>query len=515
MTGAECLLRTLVASGVNVCFMNPGTSEMQFVSALDRVEGMRGVLGLHETVCTGAADGYARMTGRPAAALLHLGPGLANGISNLHNARKARSPVVTIVGEHSAQHLAYDAPLTADIEALARPVSSWVGRARNAGDLASLAAACVAAAYGPPGGVATLIVPADATWTETGEAGRLQAATPRKKVDEDRIRTAAALLRQPGTGLLLSGIALQKKGLSLAARIQAATGAPVFANRYAGRLTRGRGVFAARRIPYFPEPAWQMLGGVRTMISVEAAPPVSFFGYPGMRSSLAPEDCRFFELASEKEDALDALLRVAGDSPPELPAVESTPALPGGDGAFTLEALGQTLAALLPEDAIVSDEMVSSGEAINVWLASAARHELLPVTGGSIGQGLPVALGAALACPERKVVALDADGSGMSSLQALWTMARERADVVVVILANRRYRILDVEMARTGSGPVGPRANEMLDLRDPELGWVALANGMGVEAVRAGGIREFRVALEEAFRRRGPFLIEATIEPQC
>ena len=169
MNGAECLLRTLIANGVDTCFMNPGTSEMQFVSALDRVPAMRSLLCLFEGVCSGAADGYARMLRRPAATLLHLGPGLGNGLANFHNARKARSPVVSIVGQHTTQHLRHDAPLSADIEAFARTVSGHVRTVERAEEIGREAAATVAAACTPPGQVATLIVPADFSWSEAGQ----------------------------------------------------------------------------------------------------------------------------------------------------------------------------------------------------------------------------------------------------------------------------------------------------------------------------------------------------------
>lgn len=510
MTGAECLLRTLLESGVDVSFMNPGTSEMQFVAALDRVPEMRGILCLHETVCAGAADGYARMRRRPASALLHLGPGLANALSNFHNARKARSPVVNIVGEHATHHMAYDAPLTADIEAIARPVSEWVRTVGSAKEMGEAAAESVAASYGPPGGVATLIVPADHSWNEAGAVGNAVRPAGRRAPEEKKVAAARAALRTQGCGLLLSGEALTGRGLELAERIRRATGARVFANRYAGRLRRGRGVPAVARVPYFPEQAWQVLAGVRTMITVEAAAPVSFFGYPNTRSTLAEEDCAFVELASEQEDALAALEELAAGFA-EVEDARGEPVEACLNGPLTLEAMGQCLAALLPEDAVVADEMVSSGEPVNRWLERAARHDLLPVTGGSIGQGLPVAVGAAVACPDRKVVALEADGSGMYSLQALWTMAREGLDVTVVVFANRRYRILEVEMERTGAGRMGARADAMMDLHRPELDWVALARGMGVEGVRAETAGDFRRALERALGERGPRLVEAVV----
>jgi len=514
MNGAECLLRTLLANEVDLCFMNPGTSEMQFVSALDRVPRMRGVLGLFEGVCSGAADGYARMTSTPAATLLHLGPGLANALSNLHNARKAHSPVVNIIGEHSTQHRGHDAPLTADTEAFALPVSDWVRTVEHADAMGEAASAAVAAALAPPGRVASLIVPADFSWSEAGEPGCPAPRPPRLLPAVEQVSRAVSALRSgQRIGLVLGGSALLARGLRAAGRLRAATGVRVFANRYAARITRGAGIPAVERIPYFPEPAHELLDGFERLILVEARPPVSFFGYPGVRSLLAPEGCAFDVLASEEEDGAGALQWLAeelgagrlasaasGAPRPELPT-----------GPLTVDALGRTVGALLPEDVIISDESVSSNERIWPHLAAAPAHDHLPVTGGAIGQGLPVALGAALACPGRKVIALEADGSAMYTLQSLWTMAREKLDVVTVILANRRYRILDIEMHRTGAGPVGPRADEMLDLTRPEPDWIRLAQGFGVEAARAVTADEFIREFGAAMREPGPRLIEAVL----
>jgi acetolactate synthase I/II/III large subunit len=514
MNGAECLLRTLLANDVDLCLMNPGTSEMQFVSALDRVAGMRAVLGLFEGVCSGAADGYARMTGKPAATLLHLGPGLANALANLHNARKARSPVVNIIGEHSTRHVGFDAPLTADTEAFARPVSAWVRTLERAEGMGEAASSAVAAAFGPPGQVASLIVPADFSWSEAGDPGDPTARSARPLPDDKQVREAACALRSGRpVGLLLSGSALQARGLRAAERLRAATGVRIFADRYAARTTRGGDVPAAVRLPYFPEKSQSLLAEFERLILVEARPPVSFFGYPGLRSSLAPEGCVFDVLASEAQDGAAALEWLCEESGVTLSSSDAPvplrPDLPVGE-PLTPAAVGRAVGALLPDGAIVSDEAVSSSEAIWPYL-SAAVHDHLPVTGGAIGQGLPVALGAALACPGRKVVALEADGSGMYTPQSLWTMARERLNVTVVILANRRYRILDIEMRRTGAGTVGPRAEQMIDLTNPEPDWVRLAEGFGVEAVRASTSDQFVRELAAAMRERGPRLIEAAL----
>jgi acetolactate synthase-1/2/3 large subunit len=515
MTGAECLLRTLLINGVDVCFMNPGTSEMQFVAALDRVGGMRPVLGLFEGVCSGAADGYARMTGKPAATLLHLGPGLGNALANFHNARKARSPVVNIVGDHATAHKTFDAPLSADVPAFARTVSDWVRVVESADEIGARTTQAVAAALGPPGQVATLIVPADFSWRAAGEVGRVAPTIVRAKPDSAAVEEAADMLRAlgPDAGVLMGGTTLADAGLKAAERIAKGSRARIFADRNAARSALGRGRFQPQRVAYFPENAEAQLAGLKHIVLIEAKAPVSFFAYPGRKSTLLPDDCRITVLARPQDDGLAALGELAecfsaplGARPPWGAVSFSA----GGEG-LTLQAMGHLLAARLPDEAIVCDEMVSSSEAVVSQLGCAARHDFLPVTGGSIGQGLPLAVGAAVACPDRKVVALEADGSGMYTLQALWTMARENLNITVVIFSNRRYRILDVELQRTGGGDLGPLAENMLDLGRPNLDWVKLAQGAGVEADRATTAREFAACFSDALQARGPRLVEAVL----
>ncbi|MEQ1884360.1 MAG: acetolactate synthase large subunit [Bryobacteraceae bacterium] len=521
MTGAEILLETLVSNGIEFCFMNPGTSEMHFVAALDRVHGCRGVLCLFEGVCAGAADGYARMTGKPAAILTHLGPGLGNALSNLHNARKARVPVVSIVGEHTRSHLTYDAPLSADVGAFAKPVSEFVRTAKGPDDIAQAASETIAAAMAAPGQVATLIIPADLSWSEARSAGPVVSADAPKAVEMETIRSAATLLTGDRAGILLGGKSLNDRAFEAAARIAESTGVRIFMDRYAPKLPSGSGRFQPHRIPYFPEAALPLLANLDHMILVESQAPVTFFGYPNSPSYLLPEHCKVFSLADRTEDGTCAMERLAlfaagssnpGHSPP-FAGSANAPARVAFEDSDPISAavLGITIADLLPENTIVSDEMISMGPQVLPYLLTARKHDQLPVTGGSIGQGLPVALGAALACPDRKVLALEADGSGMYTPQTLWTIAREQLDVVTVILANRRYRILDVEMKRTGAHGYGPRAEEMISIGRPDIDWVKLSESMGVPAIRVETAGEFAAEFRRAMGTRGARLIEAVI----
>jgi acetolactate synthase-1/2/3 large subunit len=511
INGAECLLQTLVHHGIDTCFLNPGTSEMQFVAALDRVPALRGVLCLQENTCSGAADGYARMLGRPAATLLHLGPGLANALSNLHNAQKARSPIVNIVGEHATGHKRYDSPLASNTEAFAQPVSSWVYTTTSAEDVGPAAARAIQAAMTPPGHIASLIIPADHSWLPSGERGEPLLIEPRKKVDASAIEQCAGLCKQPGTAFYTSGHALQPAAVDALRRIHAATGVPVYMNRFAAVQPRGRSRRFITRMPYFPDAAEAALASVRHLVLLETGEPVSFFAYPNRKSTMKPESCQTFVLTTPEQDSIDALERLADRFP--IAGFEEKNAEQATSDADPLSpsSIGSVLRDLLPEDAIVVDEMVSSGEAANRHLQHAAPHWNLPVCGGSIGQGLPLALGAAIARPDLKTIALEGDGSAMYTFQALWTMARERSDVVVVIFANRRYRILEIEMERTGVPRIAPRAQAMLDIAGPEIDFVGLSKSAGVPAERVDTTRRFRECFAAACRERGPFLIEAVL----
>ena len=426
MNGAEALVRTLVACGVDTCFMNPGTSEMHFVAALDAVPEMRGVLALFEGVATGAADGYGRMADQPAATLLHLGPGLGNGLANLHNARKARTPVVNIVGDHATYHKQYDSQLESDIETVARNVSTFMRRSTRSEEVASDAAATVAAAFGPPGQVATLVLSADISWSDGGEPAAPRARQGRATVDEGVIRAAADALRsgEPAV-LLIGGTACREPASALARSIADATGARLLSETFPARIERGAGRVAVDRLAYLAEFAAMQLEGARHLVLVDASAPVSFFAYPEKPSWLTPDGCELHTLAGPADDALGALAALAdavgapdeprARQPLERPALRS--------GPLTAEAVCAALGALLPEGAIVSDEGNTSGLFAAGLTAGAPPHDWLCLTGGAIGQGLPVAVGAALACPDRRVVALESDGSAMYTLQALWTMA--------------------------------------------------------------------------------------------
>jgi len=513
MNGAESVVRTLVAGGVEVCFTNPGTSEMHFVAAFDRVPGMRSMLTLFEGVAAGAADGYGRMAGGPAATLLHTGPGLANGLANFHNARKARTPLVSIVGDHATQHRQYDAPLSADVAAFARPVSGWVRSARSPGSAASDAAAALAAATRPPGQVATLIVPADCAWGEADGPAPPPSRPVRRGVAPDAIEAVARALRNgTPTVILMTGQALLERGLETASRIANATGARLMSQTFNARLQRGAGRAAIEPLPYFAEAALSALAGVQQLVLVGAQPPVSFFAYPDTPSWLTPEDCAVLTLAEPGDDAEAALAALAdelgaGAHPPTLEAASRPePA----SGRLTAEAVHRCLAAMLPENAVVSDEAITGGFGMLHLTRGAAPHDWLQLMGGAIGQGLPLATGAAVACPERPVICLEGDGSALYTLQALWTQAREGLDVTNIIFANRRYAILEVELDRVGA-EAGPEARRNYAIDEPELDFVRLAEGFGVPAARVATADDFNAQFARALREPGPHLIEVPL----
>jgi acetolactate synthase I/II/III large subunit len=528
VNGAQALIRTLTACGVDTCFSNPGTSEMHFVAALDREPGMRGVLCLFEGVATGAADGYGRMAGHPATTLLHLGPGLANGLANLHNAHRAGTPLLNVVGDHATHHKRFDAPLESDIDSLARPVSGWIRRSTRSADVGADAADAVAAARRPPGGVATLILPADVSWSDGGEPAAPPVIRPPAPVPDEVISATAKVLRSGEPCLVLLGrTALHRAGLEAASRIAAGTGARLLGETFPARLERGAGLPALSRLAYLAEFAAAQVAGVRQLILAGARAPVSFFAYPGQTSSLVPGDCQVHQLAEPGDDvpaALEALASLVAPDVQPVPQPEQRPALPdsaggsGADAVLTAENAAAIIGVLLPAGAIVSDEANTSG----LWLpgatAGAPPHDWLTLTGGAIGQGLPVATGAAVACPDRPVLALEADGSAMYTISALWTHAREGLDVTTIIFSNRAYAILSLELQRvgavadTGTG-AGEAARSLLDLSRPDIDFAALATGMGVPASRASTTGEFAEQLRRALAEPGPHLIEAIVPP--
>jgi acetolactate synthase-1/2/3 large subunit len=487
---------------------------MPLVAALDAVPGIRSVLCLFEGVCTGCADGYGRMTRRPALTLLHLGPGFANGIANLHNARRAFTPVVNLIGDHATWHLPHDAPLTSDIASLAGPVSTWLLAPGSARELAPAVAEAVAASQSQPGGVATLVLPCDAQWEDAGHPAPARTPTSGRSAESGRIETAAKLLRgERRAALLLGGGALFGEPLRDAGRIAAATGCRLVADTFVARLERGAGVPPVERLPYFPEQARAFLEGLDALVVVGTRPPVSFFGYRDQPSVLAPESVETLQLAGPEHDPSLTLAALAAclDATSTVPSAAEPTSRERPSGALSTESLGRALTAVQPEDAIIVDEAATSGLPWFLASAGAPRHEVLALTGGAIGQGLPCATGAALACPDRPVIAFQADGSAAYTLQALWTQARESLNVTTVLCSNRSYRILQVELARAGIAEPGPAARSLTDLDRPSLDWCALARGFGVPSTRPANAEELASALESSLFEPGPHLIQVDL----
>jgi len=515
MNGAESLVATLVESGVTTCFSNPGTSEMHFVAATDKVEGMRVVLCLFEGVVTGAADGYGRMKGTPAATLLHLGPGLANGLANLHNARRASTPIVNIVGDHATYHGQYDAPLTSDIKGFAAPVSGWMHSSVSAKTVAVDGARAVAASMQGLGQIATLILPADTAWNEALSPAKPISPPQMPTADQRAIDAAAALLRsRKKTVLMVGGNALYGAGLVNAGRVAEATGARLMCPTSNARRERGANRVFVQPLPYFSEQIEAELEGVEAIVFAGAKPPVSFFAYPGKASWLTPDNCEIVYAAHVHEDTAEALGRLAeavgaAETPKVLTPLQTE--LPSEDDVLDQVSVGKIIAHLLPEGAIVSDEANTSGIAPAIATATAAPHDWLSVTGGSIGQGLPVATGAAVACPDRKTICLHGDGGAMYTPQSLWTQAREALDVTTIIFSNRAYAILAIEFDRVGVGAPGPTARSQLDLSNPDIDWVKLAESMGVSATRAQTTRDFLDQFTHCMTTKGPHLIEVVL----
>jgi acetolactate synthase-1/2/3 large subunit len=514
MNGAESLIRTLLAGGVEVCFTNPGTSEIHIVAALDRIPEMRCVLGLFEGVVTGAADGYARMAEKPACTLLHLGPGLGNSLANLHNASRAQVPIINVVGQHATYHLHYDTPLVSDIEGIARPYSKWLRTSSSSSEIGRDGAEAVVAARTAPGQIATLIVPADVSWGEGGLIGTIPAMRTPPLPDVRAIDRAAAMLRSGlRTTILIGGDTLYGKGLVTAGRIAAATGAKLLAPYPITRLQRGAGIPRVDRVQYVLEQGIEQFKEFRQLILVGTQAPVAYFAYPGKNSSFTSTECEIHTLANPGEDyvgALEALEEALSARGAKVDVEKAgRPSIPGGE--ITLPGLAAVVGALLPENAIVVDESMTSGRGLMAATVGAPPHDWLGNTGGSIGIALPLAVGASVACPDRRVLCLTADGSGMYTLQALWTMAREGLNVTTVVFANHDYAVLKREFSYLGVGSPGPRAAAMFEIGRPDLDWVQLAKGMGVPGSRVTSLEGFSKALREGFESDGPSLIEVPL----
>jgi acetolactate synthase-1/2/3 large subunit len=513
LNGAQALIRTLVDAGVDVCFANPGTSEMHFVAALDDVPDMRAVLTLFEGVATGAADGYARMAGRPAATLLHLGPGMGNGLANLHNARRGRTPLVNVVGDHARSHKRLDAPLESDIDSVAGTFSGWVRRSLSPADVAGDAVEAVADASAAPGSISTLILPADVSWEDGAEPATPLPVRPAPRVAPSVVEDVAAVLAlgEP-TVLFLGGDVMDAYGQLAAAQVAAGTGARLMSETFPPRTTRGAGLPDVPRLPYPPEMAIAALDGTRHLVLAGAQSPVHFFGYPDVPGHPVPEGCTVHVLSAPGEDgvaALQALAEVAApDATPDV-LEASRPELPTGE--LTPRAMSAVVGALLPENAILVDEALTSGVGLTELTSGAPRHDWLCLTGGAIGDGLPLALGAAIACPDRPVIGIQADGSAMYTISALWSYAREQADITTIICDNGAYAILQHELSRVGAASDGKRAGQLLDLGGPDLDFVALATGMGVPATRATTAEELADQLGRALAEPGPHLIDAVL----
>ncbi len=510
MNGAESLVATLVDRGVDICFANPGTSEMHFLAALENPL-MRSVLCLFEGVATGAADGWYRMKDTPASTLLHLGPGLANGLANIHNAKRASSGMVNIIGEHSTSHLKYDPPLTSDIEGLARPLSHWVRRADSASAIAWDTAKAVDKASEHPGQIATLILPGDTSWRETGTPmAPPREVAARRTPDLARVEHVARVLRSgEPTLIILGNKATRGVALERAGKVAAATGARLGSQFFTARIERGAGRVPLERIPYAVAPARAFLQDFKHIITVETGEPVAFFSYPDKPSLLKPEGTLVHELVEADEDSalgFEMLLEALGANA-TAPRLQQRVQTPVPSGALNPVSIAHALAAALPEHCIVVDESLTTGRETMGYTMGAAPHDLINNMGGSIGYATPVATGAALACPDRRVFCMVGDGSAMYTIQSLWTQAREGLNITTIIFANNSYAILKAEYANMGAGTPGERALAMIDIDRPSIDWQAMAKSMGVRSVAVDTAEAFHKAMTDSVREDGPCLI--------
>lgn len=516
MNGAEALIQTAVDCGIDLCFANPGTTELPLVGALDRVAGIKGFLGVFEGVCTGAADGFGRMAERPAMTLLHLGPGFANGIANLHNARRAHSPIVNIIGEHATWHRPVDPPLAMDIEGLAGTVSDWVRTTASSQELPGDMTKAVRAASG--GGVATLIVPHDYQLGACTAQAPPLAGTEFAPIDPAEIETAAKLLRtKKKTALILGNRGLRAEGLAVAARIRGMIGCDLVAETFFPRMEGGGGLPMVPLIPYVPELAQAMLAEYEGVVLAGAKDPVTFFGYPDVPSRILKDNHEMSAIGTGGQDIVEALSALADSlkgkgrgGEADHTAQPSRPPIP--DGSLKPAAVCQTLAALQPEGAIIVDEGLTTSARYYSMTGGLPSHTILRITGGAIGYGMPCAVGAALACPERPVINFQADGSALYTVQALWSQAREGLNITTLICSNRSYRTLVGELRRAGVEKLGKNAQALVSLTDPPIDWISVSQGFGIPAVSVTDVAALADALKRSLAEPGPSLIEMVLE---
>jgi acetolactate synthase I/II/III large subunit len=513
---AELLVRTASACGIEVCFANAGTTEIPIVMALDAVPGIKAILGLFEGVCTGAADGYGRMLGRPAMTLLHLGPGFANGIANLHNARRAQTPLVNVIGEHATWHIPNDPPLAMDVDALTRTVSGWERRNSSPESVSrDIADAVDASLFGQ---IASLIVPHNHQLSEAGDKVKGEIYFAYDPMDPSVVEEAANRLRTARKpALLVDGPALRRPGLEMLARIQRAVPCDLFAPTFFSCMDRGGNLPDVQRIPYFPEAATSLMSGYDLVVNVGAHDPVTFFGYPEVPGQVLSNEQEKIYLCGRWQDGLEALMQLAEAlgapgltmSPGGIKATSQTLKLP--DGELTPERACLTIAALQPENSIIVEEGITSTFSYFPLTGAAPEHTAMTIAGGSIGYGMPCATGAAIACPDRPVINIQADGSALYTIQALWTQAREGLHVITLICSNRGYRIIDMELERAGISERGQNAHALIDIDGPPIDWVRLARGFGVPAASVHTAEALAKELRSALAEPGPHLIEMVL----
>ena len=511
-TGAEALVGTLADCGVSVCFANPGTSEMNLVTALDKETRIRSVLCLFEGVATGAADGFARIAGEPAMTLLHLGAGYMNGGANIHNARRAHTPMINVIGDHATYHLEYDAPLTSDIEGLVTPNSVWVESVGSVEHAGTLAAQAYSESLSGKGGPVALILPADSAWNAGGQNAEAPARPEKHIADAATINEVADKIRSAKKPLLLmNGTALLKDGLDAAARLDAA-GVRTMTDTFVGRQARGAGRFAPAKMQYFAEGAMDDIGDHDLMILAGTQTPAAFFAYPGKPSLLVPGGCEVVSLGGAEIDSAAALMALADAlNLDEATPVQERKVADKPTGPVSPSTVGASLNRHMPPESLISDDGVTASLPIFLSTLKAEPHDWMNLTGGAIGQGLPLAIGAAIAKPTAKTICLTGDGAGMYTIQGLWTMAREQLDVTTIVFVNHSYRILNIELQRTGAGNPGPAAQSMLNLGTPEIDWVKLAEAQGVQAEAVSSAEAFDEAFERAMNSSGPKLISVLL----
>ena len=517
MNGAAAFFKSIVDNGIDTIFACPGTSEMQVVDEVG-YSNLRVVLCLFENSVTGMADGYARMLDKPALGMVHVTCGLTNALANMHNARIANSRMIIFGG---GVHVAHEVnePVHSMLQRqpyVAQIAAQCVIEARSPDQLAAAATQALKASNDGAGKIVYVYGPNNAVWGESSFQGKLtSSAEQRQRVSTATISSIADTLKAgKKTAFILDNLALREEGLEILGRIAEGAGGRLFREWLPSRIAMGAGRVRTETLPYGGAEGRELLSEFDQIVLVGAKIPVCPFSYENQPWVKIPENCNVHTLATADHDILAALEELATQLDLPEKASNRYNRKPGEPptGPLSGNSIVQSLSILMPADSIVLDEAMLENVMFPLLMDGAAPFDFMAACpGGAIGAGPPVACGAAIACPNRKVILLEGDFSLMQGNTALWSMAQHNLDICVINYNNEGSASLSTELARVRQGEAQPKSIELLRIRKPTIDYAAMAESMGVPASRAETAEEFHLQLTKAMSTKGPHFIDANI----